>query len=140
MTSKSYAVPSPGCESHRTSCPPPGPVYAGGDQGRDFETFRTYIRGLGGHKFGGIGDNQPLTSACTPTAGRRLAAKVRADVAAIMAGGVRPGAIYFFLSEGCGTAKRHQLQERTRSTHAVHLKMDKVELRTCRVGSRHCEP
>lgn len=103
--------------------PATGPVSAGGDQGRDFETFRTYIRELGGHKFGGVGSHQPLAFACTLTAGKGLAAKVHADVAAIMAGVVRPIAIYFFLSERCETAKRHALQAWAQATHTVHLEI-----------------
>jgi hypothetical protein len=35
--------------------PATGPVGAGGDQGRDFESFRTFIQGLGAYKFAGVG-------------------------------------------------------------------------------------
>ena len=52
--------------------PATGPVGAGGDQGRDLETFRTFIHGLGANKFAGIGDGKRLAFACSLTAEHRL--------------------------------------------------------------------
>lgn len=67
--------------------PATGPVQSGGDQGRDFETFRTYLSHspLAGHSFVGLIADKPIAFACTLE--KRVEAKVRSDVKTIMAGG-----------------------------------------------------
>jgi hypothetical protein len=103
--------------------PATGPVSGGGDQGRDFETFRTYINGLGEQKFGGIGDNQPLAFACSLHMAKGLPAKIRKDINSIMAGTVRPVGIYFFATAPVTVARRHALQAWAKATHGIHLEL-----------------
>ena len=45
--------------------PATGPVGGGGDQGKDFETFRTFIHSLGDEKFAAVGEGKKLAFACS---------------------------------------------------------------------------
>ena len=68
--------------------PATGPVSAGGDQGRDFETFRTYLREeLGPHgAFLGLVSEGTVTFICT-TQMQDLLAKLRQDIKKVCASG-----------------------------------------------------
>lgn len=103
--------------------PATGPVGVGGDQGRDFETFRTFIHSLGDHTFSGIGNRERLAFACSLISGEKLSAKVRADVTAIMAGSLRTALIYFFAGSSLPVAKRHELQTWAKDQHQVELEI-----------------
>ena len=54
--------------------PSTGPVAAGGDQGRDFETFRTYLRSspIADSSFIGLISEGPIAFACTLTDKKNL--------------------------------------------------------------------
>src|SRR5215216_689626 len=67
--------------------PATGPVQAGGDQGRDFETFRSFLarNPLRGRAFVGLVSERPLAFACTLE--KRLATKIKRDVTTIMSSG-----------------------------------------------------
>lgn len=68
--------------------PATGPVSAGGDQGRDFETFRTYLREeLGPHgAFLGLVREGPIAFICTLQADD-VPTKISSDVATVCASG-----------------------------------------------------
>src|SRR4051812_32349096 len=68
--------------------PATGPVSSGGDQGRDFETFRSYLQQeLGVHgAFIGLISSEPLVFTCT-TQEKGLPTKIRSDIAAVMSSG-----------------------------------------------------
>ena len=97
--------------------PATGPVQAGGDQGRDFETFRTYLQSspLKERSFVGLVSDRPLAFACTLE--KSVGSKVRRDVATIMSSGTPISGIYFFASRGLPIAKRHELQGWCRETY-----------------------
>ena len=103
--------------------PATGPVQAGGDQGRDFETFRTFLQRsvLKERSFVGLVSDKPLAFACTLE--KSLAPKVRRDVETIMASGVRVEGIYVLCTRGMAVAKRHELQEWARTNHDVTLEI-----------------
>ena len=103
--------------------PSTGPVSAGGDQGRDFETFRTFICGLGGHKFAAIGEGRRLAFACSLTAESRIARKIEEDVESIMAGTLKPELIYFFAGVAVVVAEKHKLQAWAKTTYGVELEI-----------------
>jgi len=90
--------------------PATGPVQAGGDQGRDFETFRTYLQhsSLKERSFVGLVSEKPLAFACTLE--KRVAPKIKRDVITIMSSGSTIEGIYVFCTRGIATAKRHELQ------------------------------
>src|SRR5688572_1110424 len=75
--------------------PATGPVTAGGDQGRDFETYRSYLSStpIAGSAFLGLVTEKRLVFACSLQA--KIDQKVRADVTTICAGPKIDG-IYFF--------------------------------------------
>jgi len=105
--------------------PATGPVQSGGDQGRDFETFRTYLvrSPLGGRSFVGLISDKPIAFACTLEKEKTLASKVRNDVATIMSSGTPVKGIHVFCSRGLPVSKRHKLQEWALTTHGVELEI-----------------
>lgn len=104
--------------------PATGPVAAGGDQGRDFETFRRFVRDrrAGTSYFLGAGESKPLVFACSLVAHDRLRAKIKDDVETICATAV-PHAIYFFSNQSLPVAKRHSVQTWCSETHDCHLEV-----------------
>lgn len=101
--------------------PATGPVGAGGDQGRDFESFRTFIYGLGKDKFPAVGEQRKLVFACSLQ--KQVAKKVRGDVSTIMEGPQQPDIIYFFSSHPLAVAARHKLQSWAKTRHKVGLEI-----------------
>lgn len=104
--------------------PATGPVGAGGDQGRDFETYRTYLAAqLGRH--GGFVARVPeggIAFACTLQQGG-LAAKVREDVRKICGGGVPVETVYCFVAVPMAVGTRHHVQDELREAHGVHVEI-----------------
>src|SRR5258708_5405767 len=103
--------------------PATGPVQAGGDQGRDFETFHTYLSrsSLAGQSFVGLSSDTPIPFASSLE--ERLIPKMRRDVKTIMLSGVTVERIYLFSSRSVPIAKRHHLQEWGRTTYGVRLEV-----------------
>lgn len=104
--------------------PAAGPVGAGGDQGRDFETYRTYLTAqLGPH--GGFAARVPdgtVAFACTLQQ-RDLASKVREDVGKVCGGGVPVEAVYCFLAVPMAVGVRHKIQDEILEAHGVHVEI-----------------
>src|SRR5437667_2683649 len=103
--------------------PATGPVQAGGDQGRDFETFHTYLSrsSLAGQSFVGLSSETPIAFACSLE--ERVIPKMRRDVKTIMSGGVPVERIYLFSTRSVPVAKRHKLLEWARTTYKVPLEV-----------------
>jgi hypothetical protein len=104
--------------------PATGPVSAGGDQGRDAETYYTRLPhelpAAGG--FVGRATTEPLVVACSvPKDG--LEAKIRDDVKAICEHGGTVGVVAFFAVQEIPVAARHRLQDQARGTHEVTLEI-----------------
>jgi hypothetical protein len=110
--------------------PATGPVQAGGDQGRDFETFHTYLKnsGIADNSFIGLASEKPIAFACSlekkPATPK---GKIFKDVTTIMKSGVLPDRIYFFSGEPIPVAKRHQIQEIIKSKFDVTLEVIDVK-------------
>ena len=104
--------------------PATGPVAAGGDQGRDFETFRTYLNEspLANSSFVGRSSAGPLVFACTLQRDQ-ISTKVKSDVTTIMSSGIAVDAVYIFLASDLAVSRRHQLQEWAQEEHNVHLEI-----------------
>jgi hypothetical protein len=94
----------------RRVLPATGPVQAGGDQGRDAETFRSYLASsdLAASSRIGLADDRTLVIACTLD--KKLATKIKKDLATIHASGAVPDAVYYFATPDLQVAKRHELQ------------------------------
>lgn len=103
--------------------PATGPVQAGGDQGRDFETFHTYLfrSSLGGRSFVGLISEKPIVFACSLE--ERVIPKMRRDVTTIMSKGTPVERIYLFSTRGVPVAKRHTLLEWAQTTYKVALEI-----------------
>lgn len=104
--------------------PATGPVTAGGDDGRDFETFTTFIRRVETHSslFRGIGESKPLVFACSITGKSRIKAKVRDDLAKICAREA-PYLVYFFSNQNIPVATRLDLEQECIDTYGCRLEI-----------------
>ena len=108
--------------------PATGPVSAGGDQGRDFETFRTYLREeLGPHGgFLGLVSEGTIAFVCT-TQANDLLAKLRRDIEKVCASGHLVHEIRAFTLESVPVATRHRLETETQESHKVRLEFHDAE-------------
>ena len=108
--------------------PATGPVSAGGDQGRDFETFRTYLREeLGPHgAFLGLVSEGTIAFICT-TQADGLLAKLRQDIAKVCASGHLVHEIRAFTLAAVPVGTRHQLETETQESRGVQLEFHDAE-------------
>ena len=102
--------------------PATGPVSAGGDQGRDFETFRSHLREeLGPHgAFLGLVSEGTIAFICTIQA-NGLRAKLRRDIEKVCASGHPVQEIRAFTLEPVPVGHRHQLETETQESYGVRL-------------------
>ena len=68
--------------------PATGPVQSGGDQGRDFETFRTFLEKstLSARSFVGLASDKPIAFTCTIEKAKGITSKIRNDITTTHAG------------------------------------------------------
>jgi hypothetical protein len=90
--------------------PATGPVSAGGDQGRDFETFTTFITDSDSALFFGRHESKSLVFACSLYKKSGLKNKIKSDIQSICSGS-KPYLIYFFSNQDIPVALRHELQK-----------------------------
>ena len=102
--------------------PATGPVSAGGDQGRDFETFRSYLaRELGPHgAFLGLVSEGAVAFVCT-TQADDVPTKIAQDIAKVVASGHPVHEIKAFSLESVPVGARHKLEADTRELHDIEL-------------------
>lgn len=103
--------------------PATGPVSGGGDGGRDFQTFVTYIRDeLGPHGgFAALASASPVAFACTLQA-KGLPSKVRRDLKKI-AGGPAVQQVYALLAADLNAAKVADLKREAEDDHQISLEV-----------------
>jgi HEAT repeat protein/energy-coupling factor transporter ATP-binding protein EcfA2 len=100
-----------------------GPVSAGGDQGRDFETFKSYIKSSSIAKSTFIGiSEKPLAFPCT-TQKDNISNKIKSDVIKVSESGTPIKGIHYFISQYLKTAERHALQSWAKSEFDVDLEI-----------------
>ena len=104
--------------------PATGPVSSGGDQGRDLETFKTYLEAspLRESTFLGMASEGVLVFACS-TEKDPASSKIRSDVGKIMERGEVPERIYFLSAENVPVGKRHDVQDAVLEEHTVPLEV-----------------
>ena len=111
--------------------PATGPVQSGGDQGRDFESYRTYLAksSLAGSSFAALATEGIIAGACTID--KKIVRKIKSDLRTIFASGERPTHVAYFCEPDLAVAKRHILK---RPSHLIGRKTAKVqnEGQTCR--------
>jgi len=100
-----------------------GPVSAGGDQGKDFETYKTYIEKtpIANSTFIGLVSKKPLVFACTLN--KRIKQKIVKDVITITTGKVLVEGIHYFSAKEVPVATRHELQVWAKETYEVSLEI-----------------
>ena len=102
--------------------PATGPVQAGGDQGRDCESYRTYLTSqFGGRAWAGHGRADRLVFACTLD--KNLPTKIKNDLEMIFGSGEKPAAVYYYAEQDLPVAKRHQLQAFCKDTYGATLEI-----------------
>ena len=108
--------------------PATGPVSAGGDQGRDFETFRSYLREeLGPHgAFLGSVSEGTIAFVCTTQADDVLG-KLRQDIRKVCASGHPVQEIRSFTLHSVPVARRHKLETETQEMFGVRLELHDAE-------------
>jgi hypothetical protein len=104
--------------------PATGPVSAGGDQGRDFESFRTYLVeelpfAIG---FLALASRDVVVFACTIQQDK-LRTKFEDDIEAICTQGMHVDQIYVFATAEVHARLRHDLQAWARDRHEVGLEI-----------------
>jgi hypothetical protein len=99
-----------------------GPVSAGGDQGRDAETYYTQLAEdpQARSTFARQAATKPHVLVCS-TQKDNLEAKARADVKAICERGDPVDAIAFFATQNIPVATKHRMQDEARQKHRVTL-------------------
>ena len=104
--------------------PATGPVAAGGDQGRDFETFHTYLREQLPFAIGFLAlvAEDVVVFACTLQEDD-LPSKIRADIQAICSQGSPVDRIVVFTAQNVPVARRHGLQAEARDNHDIDLEI-----------------
>ncbi len=105
--------------------PSTGPVQAGGDQGRDFETFFTYIKETTENETNSATlTNETIVFACSleKNPGKKNG-KIISDVKSIIHQGKKPNRIYFFSGEDIPTAKRHSIIKQVDEQYSIPLEI-----------------
>ena len=108
--------------------PATGPVSAGGDQGRDFETFRSYLASeLGPHgAFLGLVSEGTVAFVCT-TQANDVVAKVRSDIGKVCDSGHPVHEVRAFTLNPVPVGHRHALVDEVQEAHGVRLEFHDME-------------
>lgn len=103
--------------------PATGPVSAGGDQGRDFETFRTYLTSspIAKSTFIGLVSQKPIVFACSLRKKEKIASKIKDDVKLIMASGSPVEAVHYFCTSDLQVSKKHELEAWAKDNYSIEL-------------------
>jgi hypothetical protein len=104
--------------------PATGPVSAGGDQGRDFETFRTYLADELPFAIGflALASSDSVVFACTIQRDK-LRSKFEGDIRPICTQGTHVDRIFIFATENVPSRLRHDLQEWAAQQYKVALEI-----------------
>jgi hypothetical protein len=104
--------------------PATGPVSAGGDQGRDFQTFASHIAqelGAGGG-FAALVSDGPIAFLCTLQA-EGVPSKIRSDLAKIATGEPPVESVYAMLAADLPSAASAKLKREARERHGIALEV-----------------
>ena len=117
--------------------PATGPVSAGGDQGRDFETFRSYLaRELGPHgAFLGLVSEGTIAFVCT-TQAEGVVAKIKSDIGTACSSGHPVHEVHAFTLNPVRVDQRHSLEGEVYEAHGVRLWLHDAES----ISERLAEP
>jgi len=104
--------------------PATGPVGAGGDQGLDFETFRSHLARETPPRsvFRGLVSNHDLAFICTLQAGN-IQKKIESDLKTIAKSKYKPAEVYAFSEANVAVGLRHRLQARAKDIYGFELQI-----------------
>lgn len=107
----------------RRLVPATGPVQAGGDQGRDFESYRTYLAStpIGSSLSVAAEGADTLVFGCTLD--KALTNKIKRDLRSMFGGTPKPTAVYYYAVPDLPVAKRHNLQKLCRDSYGAPLEI-----------------
>ena len=107
----------------RRLVPATGPVQAGGDQGRDFESYHSYLAksAIASSVAAGVEGNDVLVFGCTLN--KALEGKIKSDIATMCGAAPKPNRIYYYATPDLPVAKRHELQAWSRRQHGAELEV-----------------
>jgi hypothetical protein len=105
--------------------PATGPVQSYGDQGRDFETFHSYLSNSKLSQTCSVGfANSPIAFPCSLEKNPlRKKGKIDSDVKTIMESGTSVERIYFFSGEDISVGSRHKKQEEIKTFYNIDLEI-----------------
>jgi len=105
--------------------PATGPVSQGGDQGRDFETFRTYLNEspVIDSSFIGLISKGPIVFACSITKKEDIKRKIKDDIKSITAYESKILEIKYFCVADIPVSVRHELQQWSEEKYNVKLEI-----------------
>jgi hypothetical protein len=102
---------------------PAGPVSQGGDQGRDFETYRSYLpTNEDTRYFIGLAEKADLVFACTLQR-EGLKTKFLGDLEAIVSRGPLPDTVYFLCVVALSQSVVHEIQDAAKHKFGIHVEV-----------------
>ncbi|MBF4474267.1 hypothetical protein [Methanobacterium formicicum] len=101
--------------------PSTGPVSAGGDQGRDFETFKTFLdSNLSSSNFIGLASDKVIVFGCSLQKDK-VAYKIKSDVKKIMDYDSVVDQIIFFSTSNLVASEMHELKKWVRENYSIDI-------------------
>lgn len=101
--------------------PATGPVSSGGDQGRDFESYRTYLSSspIAGSLFLSKISTGIIVFACSLN--KQFESKIKDDLITIFKDAPPIEAVYFFCNQTIPVSKRHELEKLATTNYKTNL-------------------
>ncbi|MCI4591124.1 hypothetical protein MOK15_13610 [Sphingobium sp. BYY-5] len=107
----------------RRIVPATGPVQAGGDQGRDFESYRTYLASTPIASSLSVAAEGTDTLVFGCTLDKALTNKIKRDLRSMFGGTPKPTVVYYYAVPDLPVAKRHNLQKLCHDAYGAHLEV-----------------
>ncbi len=103
--------------------PATGPVSAGGDQGRDFETFETDLKfsGIANSTFIGLKSDEKIAFSCSTT--KDIINKIKKDTKSILSHEIPCDKIVYFCTENVAISDRHKLQQWVQKKYSLPIEI-----------------
>lgn len=103
--------------------PATGPVSAGGDQGRDFETFETNLESssISNSAFIGLKSSKRIVFSCSTT--KDIINKIKRDVKSILSHELPCDKIVYFCTENVAVSERHKLEEWAQEKYSIPIEI-----------------
>lgn len=103
--------------------PATGPVSAGGDQGRDFETFETDLESspIANSTFIGLKSDKRIGFSCSTS--KDIINKIKRDVKSILSHELPCDKIVYFCTENVAVSERHKLEEWAQEKHSIPIEI-----------------